>query len=104
MSAAQYQLPPVEKRVVDLGIADLSISAVLLPVSIWITWKHGRLGTVCWPILISFFLTRFVNDIYLIIERNKPLLPGALNVTMLAAALCCLLLGIIGTVYEAYVF
>lgn len=100
-SAASYVLPPVEQRVLDLHIADLAISAVLLPVSVWITWKHGKLGQVCWPIVVSFFLTRFVDDIYLIIQKDEPYLPGALNITMMAAGICCLLLGILGAVYEA---
>lgn len=101
--SAAYQLPPVSKERVDLAIADLAISAALLPLSVWIAWKHGKLGTVCWPIFISYFITRFIDDIYLIIERNKPLIPGALNITMQAAGICCLLLGIIGVLYEAYV-
>lgn len=95
------QLPPMAKDVIDLAIADLTISAVLLPVSIWITWKHGRLGTVCWPIMISYFLSRFVDDIYRLVEQKGPLMPGAVTVTMQAAGIACLLLGIIGVFYEA---
>lgn len=100
-AAAAANIPPPAANVIGLAIADFVISVLLLPVSIWVTWKHGRLGTVCWPIFITFFLSRWVDDLYLLIERHEPLVPGALNICMQAAAICCLLLGLLGAVYEA---
>ncbi|KAL0940446.1 uncharacterized protein CTRU02_203209 [Colletotrichum truncatum] len=93
--------PPVSSDVVNLAIAELAIYAILFPAALWITWKHGKKGMVCWPIFLSHFGARFVADIYQIIKRDEPLLPNQVNIMTNAASIACLTLTLIGIVYEA---
>ncbi|KAK6225439.1 hypothetical protein QIS74_01486 [Colletotrichum tabaci] len=93
-------LPPVSSDVVNLAYAELVIYALLLPPAGWITWKHGKKGMVCWPLLVSHFFMRFIADIYLIIKKDEPLLPNQFNIMTNAGSLACLSLTLIGIVYE----
>ncbi|KAF9871121.1 integral membrane protein [Colletotrichum karsti] len=93
--------PPVSSDVVNLAIAELAIYAIMFPAAVWITWKHGKKGMVCWPIFLSHFFGRFIADIYQIVKKDEPLLPNQVNIMTNAASVACLSLTLIGIVYEA---
>jgi hypothetical protein len=67
-----YTLLPPSTSIINLPIADLVIYAILFVPTVWITWKHGKTGTVCWPIFLSCFALRFTADVYLIVPRHGP--------------------------------
>ncbi|TDZ41079.1 hypothetical protein CTRI78_v009976 [Colletotrichum trifolii] len=94
-------LPPPSNDVVNLAIAELAIYALLFPAAVWVTWKHGKKGMVCWPIFLSHFFARFIADIWIIIKRHEPFLPNQVNIMTNAASIACLTLTLIGIVYEA---
>ncbi|KAH8885003.1 hypothetical protein GQ53DRAFT_879293 [Thozetella sp. PMI_491] len=94
-------LEPPSASLINLAIADLVIYAILLPPTLWITWKHGKAGMVCWPIFLSYFGLRFVSDIYQIMHRNEPQQYNTVIIMTNAGSLACLSLTIIGLVYEA---
>lgn len=96
-------LPVYTTEVVGLATADLAISAILLPISGWIAWKHGRVGMVCWPILGFYFATRLVADILLWMDRDGPMTSSAASLMTTAGSISCISLAIIGVVYEASV-
>ncbi|KAJ5004482.1 hypothetical protein K4K48_009793 [Colletotrichum sp. SAR 10_66] len=93
--------PPVSSNVVNLAIAELALYAIMFPPAVWITWKHGKKGMVCWPIFLSHFAARFIADIWQIVKRHEPLLPNQVNIMTNAASIACLTLTLIGIVYEA---
>lgn len=93
--------PPVSSEVVNLAIAEIAIYGLLFPLAVWITWKHGKKGMVCWPIFVSHFFMRFIADIYIVIKKDEPLLPNQFNIMTSAGSLACLSLTLIGIVYEA---
>ena len=99
--AALAALPPVSTDVVRLAIADLIIYAVLFPPTIWIAWKHGKVGMVTWPLFITFLILRFLADIYQIVKRDDPLIPDAIVLLTIAGSIICLTKTIIGMIYEA---
>ncbi|PSR80517.1 hypothetical protein BD289DRAFT_62782 [Coniella lustricola] len=92
---------PPSASIIDLAIVDLILYAVLLPPAIFITWKHGKTGMICWPIFVSYFGLRFASDIYQIVNRNEPLQYNQVAIMTNAGSLACLSLLIIGLVYEA---
>ncbi|EXF81454.1 hypothetical protein CFIO01_07697 [Colletotrichum fioriniae PJ7] len=99
--AAAHNFPPVSSEVVNLAIAELVLYGLMFPPAVWITWKHGKKGMVCWPIFVSHFGMRFIADIYQVIKRDEPLLPNQFNIMTSAGSLACLSLTLIGIVYEA---
>lgn len=99
--AAAHNFPPVSSEVVNLAIAELVLYGLMFPPAVWITWKHGKKGMVCWPIFVSHFAMRFIADIYQVIKRDEPLLPNQFNIMTSAGSLACLSLTLIGIVYEA---
>ena len=103
MSSPDQLLPPVASDVVNLACADLAIYILLLPPTLWITWNHGKLGMVTWPVLLSFLAIRYVADIYQIIQRHDPLIPNVVYIMTKAGSIACLTLALIGIIYEAYV-
>ncbi|KAH8669058.1 hypothetical protein BX600DRAFT_266674 [Xylariales sp. PMI_506] len=92
--------PPPSASIINLAIADLAIYAVLLLPTIYITWKHGKAGMVCWPIFLSYFPLRFASDIYQIVHRNDPELPNEVVIMTNAGSIACISLALIGVVYE----
>ncbi|KAK1625561.1 hypothetical protein BDP81DRAFT_495966 [Colletotrichum phormii] len=99
--AAAHNFPPVSREVVNLAIAELVLYGLMFPAAVWITWKHGKKGMVCWPIFVSHFGMRFIADIHQVIKRDEPLLPNQFNIMTSAGSLACLSLTLIGIVYEA---
>lgn len=97
-------LPPVSENVVNLAYADLAIYIFALPPTIWIAWQHGKAGLTAWPLLISFYFTRYVSDIYQVVRRHDPLLPDVVFIMTKAGAIACLTLTLIGLIYEAYAY
>lgn len=98
-----YTILPPSTAVVNLTIADLVIYSILFVPTLWITWKHGKTGMVCWPIFLSYFALRFTADIYQIVTRHEPETYNEVVIMTNAGGLACLSLTIIGLVYEAYV-
>ncbi|KAI8717609.1 hypothetical protein NCS52_00837300 [Fusarium sp. LHS14.1] len=85
----------------NLSYAALGIFGALLLPSVYITWKHGKPGIICWPIFVSFFVLRFVSDAYLIIRKNDPEEPTTVTMMTNAGGIVCLSLTLIGMIYEA---
>lgn len=99
--AATDSLPdPPSANKINLAIAELVLYVLLLLPVIWITWKHGKAGMTCWPILVSYFALRFVSDAYQIANRNEPELPNVVVIMTSAGSIACLSLTIIGAIYE----
>ncbi|ETS73382.1 hypothetical protein PFICI_14987 [Pestalotiopsis fici W106-1] len=86
---------------INLAIAETFIYGVALFPMLYITWKHGKAGMVCWPIVVSFFVMRLVADIYQIINREQPEQPSQVLILTTSGSIACLSLGLIGVVYEA---
>ena len=103
MMDSHEPLPPVSNNVVNLSYADLAIYIFALPPTIWIAWQHGKSGLVCWPLLISFYITRYISDIFQMVHHNDPLIPNVVYIMTNAGSIACLTLTIIGLIYEAYV-
>ncbi|KAJ3533937.1 hypothetical protein NM208_g7763 [Fusarium decemcellulare] len=95
--------PPPSANKINLAIADLVIYAILLFPTLWITWKHGKSGMVCWPIFLSYFILRFVSDGYQVANRHEPEIPNAVVIMTNAGSIACLSLTLIGVVYEVNV-
>jgi hypothetical protein len=86
---------------INLAIAETVIYGLALVPMGYITWKHGRMGMVCWPIVLSFFVMRLVADIYQIVNREQPEQPNQVSIMTTSGSIACLSLGLIGVVYEA---
>lgn len=102
MSAADS--PPPSSNVINLTCVEIVLSAIFLPLVGFITWKHGKAGMTCWQIYIMAFITKLIASIYLIVNKGKPYLPTAVSTMTDSAVIATISLGIIGTIYEAYVF
>ncbi|KAF4948542.1 hypothetical protein FSARC_13714 [Fusarium sarcochroum] len=103
MHGASEDIPPPSSSDIGLAYADLVIHGVLFPVAIWITWKHGKTGMVCWPIFASYFVMRFIADVYQIVNQHEPEIPGGVSIFTNAGSIACLTLSLIGIIYEANV-
>lgn len=95
--------PPPSADKINLAIADLTIYGILLFPVIYITWRHGRAGMVCWPIFLSYFPLRFVSDAWQVAKRHEPEIPNTVAIMTNAGSIACLSLTLIGMVYEVYV-
>ncbi|KAH8655512.1 hypothetical protein BX600DRAFT_515330 [Xylariales sp. PMI_506] len=100
MADAAVNLPPPSADLIKLAVAEIVLYAILLPPALYITWKHGKKGMTCWPILLSFYGMRFVSDIWQIVNRAEPNIPGALLIITNAGSIACLTLTLIGILYE----
>ncbi|KAH8198657.1 hypothetical protein TruAng_007198 [Truncatella angustata] len=100
MADAAINLPPASASLINLAIVEIVIYVLLLPPLLYITWKHGKNGMTCWSLLVSFYGMRFASDIWQIMDRNKPNVPGALLIITNAGSIACLTLGLIGILYE----
>lgn len=92
--------PPPSTKEINLAYADIVVHAVLLPIVLYITWKHGKKGMVCWPILFSFFVLQFVNRGYQLAHKDQSDIPNAVSIFTHAGGIACLLLTLIGIIYE----
>lgn len=86
---------------INLAIAEAVIYGLTLFPMIYITWKHGKKGMVCWPIVVSFFVMRLVADIYQIVNQDQPEQPNQVLIMTTSGSIACLSLGLIGVIYEA---
>lgn len=102
MSAADF--PPPSSNVLNLAYVEIVLSAIFLPLVGFIAWKHGKAGMTCWQIFITAFIAKLIANIYLIVNKEKPLLPTAVSTMTDSAVIATISLGIIGIIYEAYVF
>ncbi|KAJ0124479.1 integral membrane protein [Diaporthe amygdali] len=98
-SAADF--PPPSSSVINLAYVETVLSGLFLPVVGYLTWKHGKAGMTCWSIYIMAFAARIIADVYLIVNKDKPLLPTAVSTMTESAVIACISLGIIGIIYEA---
>lgn len=94
-------LTMADENVVNLAYADLLIHALLLPPAIWIAWRHGKKGLLCWPIFLSYFILRYIADLYQIFNRDKPVQPSAVTIFTVGGSVQCLTLTLVGIIYEA---
>lgn len=101
MSAADF--PPPSSNVINLAYVEIVLSAIFLPLVGFIAWKHGKAGMTCWQIYIMAFVAKLIANIYLIVNKEKPLLPTAVSTMTDSAVIATISLGIIGIIYEAYV-
>ncbi|KPM38568.1 hypothetical protein AK830_g7994 [Neonectria ditissima] len=97
--ASDGKLPSTES--VNLSYASLGIFGALFIPALFITWKHGKAGMVCWPIFASYFPLRFVSDAYLIIHKDDVQENNTITMMTNAGSIVCLSLTLIGMVYEA---
>ncbi|KAI9146869.1 putative efflux pump antibiotic resistance protein [Paramyrothecium foliicola] len=94
-------IPPPTRSEINLAIADTVLNGILFPFALWLVWKHGKVGIVCWPIFASYFVIRFVADAYQIVHDTESDIPNAVSLFTNAGSLACLSLSIIGIIYEA---
>lgn len=99
-SSATISIPPPSSEVIGLAYAETVIAGILFFISAYIAWRHGKVGMVCWPIFVSAPPAVMVADIYLIVNKDQPLLPTAVSTMTTAAVIACITLAIIGVVYE----
>lgn len=92
--------PPASRNEINLAYADIVIHAVLFPIVLYITWKHGKKGMVCWPIFASYFILHFVAKGYQLANQDKPDIPNAVSIFTHSGSIACLMFGLIGIVYE----
>ncbi|KAJ4208883.1 hypothetical protein NW759_013646 [Fusarium solani] len=74
---------------------------LLLFPALYIAYKHGKTGKMCWPILVTFFLFRIIPDAYYLAGRDKPDVPTTVAMMTSSACTATLSLTIIGLIYEA---
>lgn len=105
MSAANptANVPPPSEEVIALTCVDLFFSAIFVPVGGYIAWKHGKPGMATWPNLPSAAIFRIVADAYLLVNKDKPLVPSVVSGLTNAAILASILLTLAGVVYAWYV-
>lgn len=100
MSSEASSIPPPSDAVIGLAYAETVIAAIIFLIYAVITWRHGKAGMTCWGIVIMAPIAAMIADIYLIINRDDPLVPSAVSTMTAAAVLACMSLGIIGIAYE----
>lgn len=96
-------VPPPPEDVIVLTCVDLLFSAIFVPVGGYIAWKHGKPGKATWPNLPSAAIFRIVADVYLLVNKDKPLIPSVVSGLTNAAILASILLTLVGVVYTSYV-
>lgn len=101
---SSHDFPPPSSNVINLAYVEIVLSGIFLPLVGWITWKHGKAGMTCWQIFITAFIAKLIANIYLIVNKDKPYLPTAVSTMTDSAVIATTSLGIIGIIYEAYVF
>lgn len=98
-SISEWMASP-SNDVLGLAYTEISIAGIVLVLAGIIAWKHGKAGLVCWPIFVWSPIAVMVLDIYMVVNKEKPLLPNAVSTMTVAAVLACMTLTIIGIVYE----
>lgn len=101
---SSHDFPPPSTSVISLAYVEIVLAAIFLPLVGFITWKHGKAGMTCWQIYIMAFIAKLIANIYLIVNKEKPYLPTAVSTMTDSAVIATISLGIIGIIYEAYVF
>ncbi|KAH7020375.1 hypothetical protein EDB80DRAFT_562272 [Ilyonectria destructans] len=86
---------------VNLSYASLGIFGALFLPAVFIAWKHGKAGIICWPIFVSYFGLRFASDAYHIMRRHDTQEENTVTLMTNAGSIVCLSLTLIGMVYEA---
>ncbi|PSR78252.1 hypothetical protein BD289DRAFT_128116 [Coniella lustricola] len=100
-AAAGYYIPPPSSGFIALTSVELVCYVILLAPALWVTWKHKAAGMTWTTILISYFGLSYTAELFLLIHRNDPLVPGVLLIVTNAGFIACLTLAIIGLVYHA---
>lgn len=89
---------------ISLAYVEIVLAGIFLPLVGFIIWKHGKAGMTCWQIFIMAFIAKLIANIYLIVKKDDPYLPTAVSTMTDSAVIATTSLGIIGIIYEAYVF
>lgn len=97
----QFFPAPPSVGVISLAAAGLPIYVLLLGPLLVITWRHGRKGMTCWPLLVSFFGMHIAYDAYTIARRHDALVPEATRIMMNAGLMACAPLALLGATFEA---
>ena len=97
------KLPPASDNEINLAIASLVIYSSLTPLLLWITWCHGKIGIVCWGLVVSQFGIHIAGDAYKVARRHQPDVPDAFSIMASAGVVACSSLSLLGAVFEAYV-
>lgn len=97
---SSISIAPPSGAVLGLAYAETVIAGLIFFLAAAIAWKHGKIGMVCWPIFVSAPPAVMVADIYLIVNKDQPLLPTAVSTMTTAAVIACVTLTIIGIIYE----
>ncbi|KAJ3543752.1 hypothetical protein NM208_g3407 [Fusarium decemcellulare] len=92
---------PPSGECIGLSWAALVIFGTLLFPTLYIAWRHGKAGKMCWPILVTFFIFRIISDAYYLAHRNEPDVPTTVAMMTSSACTATLSLTIIGLIYEA---
>ncbi|KAG6016461.1 hypothetical protein E4U43_003629 [Claviceps pusilla] len=91
---------PADASDVDLTIANLILHAPLLPLACYIAWKHGRRGSLCWPVFVSSFVLLFISNGWKISHRNDEKRYGTASNYTGGAIVSSFMLSLIGLLHE----
>lgn len=92
-------LPPPSEDVIALTCVDLFFSVIFVPVGGYIAWKHGKPAKATWPNLPGAAIFRIIADIYLLVNKDKPLIPSVVSGLTNASVLASILLTLVGIPY-----
>ena len=92
---------PQSREQINLAIAELVIYTILLPLVLYIAWKHGKKGLLCWPLLASFLVMRFVADGFIIADSSDVERNTIASLFTTAGSITCLTFTIVGMTFEA---
>lgn len=100
--SSAHTAPPPSQNEINLAIATLVIYGSLLPVAVWIAWKHGKQGLTAWPIFVSYFGIVLAGHAYKIARRDDPEVPDIASTMLDAGTIASPTLVLLGVTYEAY--
>lgn len=94
---------PISGDRIDFAVVEVVMYAIMLPVTLYIAWKHGKRGQVCWPILALFLMTRFIADGFIIADSSDVVLNAIASSFTTSISIMCLTSTLLGMSAEAYV-
>ena len=92
-------LPP-SRQEIRLAYADIGVHGALIPVILYLAWKHGKKGFLCWPLLASYPLMPIIASAYKLANQDKPVTPNAVSVFTWSGIVTILMLGLAGLIFE----
>jgi hypothetical protein len=91
-------------RDLQLAVAQLVIFTILFLLTIYISWKHGKMGMVAWPLLNSMCILQMVAAILHIMNQEKPLqeYTGSAGFAITTSgSIATLILAAVGVIHQA---